>query len=237
MFIHVSVFVSWCVYVWIYGSTYIYMYSGVCINTFITMYVCNDTCRQIYTYKQYVFMQWHVATFWGRAKWMGCPCSTVRKSRHRVSMVSTSLKSACPWSQVWRLLQTWLWNHFNGGWICRRRWTCGAVLHVTLATEPIAGFHPTLSLCERSFWRRYRKPHAPRFTRHTYSTQSTTWLSNHKLLPDCWWRTISTLLAFQSPLTNVQCLARTCRGLGAADCTAIFFLVILWYTEKLFQHI
>jgi len=42
-----------------------------------------------------------------------------------------------------------------------------------------------------------------------------------KLLTDYWWGTISSLLAIQSPLTNVQYLASACRGLGAADYTCI----------------
>ena len=84
-----------------------YMYSGMCIHTtFVTIYVCNDTRIQIHTYEQNVFMLWHIATFWGRAKRLGCPCSTVLKSRHRVPMIRTLLESAWSCSRVWFFLQT-----------------------------------------------------------------------------------------------------------------------------------
>jgi len=135
MFIHTSVFV----YVWIYGSTYMYMYSGVCINTFVTIYVCNDTSTrvQIHTYKQNVFMLWHITTFWGRAKRLGCPCSTVRKSLHRVPMVRTSLESAWPCLWVLCFGKTRLWTPPNSWWVCRHCWIWCAALHLTLDTEPI----------------------------------------------------------------------------------------------------
>ena len=225
MFIHTSVIV----HVWIYWSTYIHKYSGMCIHIFITIYICNDTCIQIHIYKQYVFLWWRIATFWGRAQQMGSSCSTVQKSRHRVPMLRTSLEPAFPCPQVWCLLQTRLWNHPNGGWVCRRRWAFGALLHLALSTEPIGKFHPTGSLSEASAGRGYRKPHAPGFTHHTHSThcgqqhrlqhisfpQSIFWLhqrkneyaSEIKLLPEYWSRTISPLIAFQYPLTNVQCFS------------------------------
>jgi hypothetical protein len=143
MFIHTSVFV----YVWIYGSTYIYMYWGMCTHIFITIHVCNDTRIQIHTDKQNVFMLWHITTFGGRAKRLGC---------------TFFANSAFEASQLWMTLSVALNILHSILW------------HLTLATEPIASFHPTGSPSERSAWPGYRKPHAPWSTRHTHSTQSNT---------------------------------------------------------------
>jgi len=88
-------------------------------------------------------MLWHITTFWGRAKRLGCPCSTVRKFRHRVSVVRTSLESAWPCFRALCFVKIRLWKPLNSWSICQRCWTSCAALHLTLDTKPIAGFHPT----------------------------------------------------------------------------------------------
>ena len=109
MFIHTSVFV--------YMGVHIYVYWGMWINVFISIYVCNDTRVQLHTYKQNVFMLWHIAAFWGWVKRLGCPCSTVQTSLHRVPMVRTSLEPAWPCFEAWCFLQIWLWKPLNYWWV------------------------------------------------------------------------------------------------------------------------
>jgi len=70
-YIHMCIHTSVFVYVCIHGSKYIHVYSGMCMHIFITIHACNDTRIQVHTYEQNVFMLWHIATFWGRAKRLG----------------------------------------------------------------------------------------------------------------------------------------------------------------------
>jgi len=57
-----------------------YIYTGMCIHIFISIYVCNDTLIQIHTYKQNVFMLCHIAMFCSWAKRLGVlvpPCENL----------------------------------------------------------------------------------------------------------------------------------------------------------------
>jgi len=114
------------------------------------VYACVFECVYKYTYKLNVITLWHITKFWGRAKRLGCPCSTVRKSRHRVPMVRTSLESAWPCFRVLCFGKTRLYKPPNDCWVCRRCWTSCAAMHLSFDTELISGFHPTGSPSERS---------------------------------------------------------------------------------------
>ena len=51
----------WFVYVWMCRSTYLCMYSGMCLYFCIDVIVCNNTHIQTHTYKHNVFKLFHIS--------------------------------------------------------------------------------------------------------------------------------------------------------------------------------
>ena len=130
----------------------------------------------------------------------------------------------------------------NSWWVCLRCWKSCAALHLTLATEPIAGFSSDrITFRNICLARIYKASRSWIYLPHTFNTVKHTdynaYLSHRvsfdvtntrmimtltsKLLPDYWRGTIPSLLATQSPLTNVQYFVSACPGLCAADYTCI----------------